>query len=341
VRTWATIDATPHIVIGVPLPAAQSAYFQAFDESDLRRTLDVLRSVLIAAATATTLAGALLGWWASRRLTAPLRAVGRAATQLAEGHLETQLPAERDRELAGLVDSFNAMVHTLRERIQRDAAFAGNISHELRSPLTTLSTSMSVLRSRRGELSERSRAALDLVTAELTRFERLVSDLLEISHADAQTHLRDAEPVRIAELVLNLLGRPEYAGIQASFDAGGLEALVLGDKRRLQQALSNVLDNAQNYAGGATAVTIDAIPATITIFIDDAGPGVPIAERDHIFDRFARGKAAHKRASHGGSGLGLALVREHLRAHGGTVNVVDLPDGTPGARFVIELPRHS
>jgi signal transduction histidine kinase len=337
VRAWATIGGTPRIVVGVPLPAADSAYFQVFDEAPLRRTLGLLRSVLIAAASATTLAGAALGWWASRRLTAPLRAVAAAARRLAEGNLQTQLPVEHDRELAGLVDSFNTMVRTLRERIERDAAFAGDVSHELRSPLTTLSTSLSVLQGRRDELSERSRDALDLLSAELARFERLVDDLLEISRADAQTRLTDAEPVRVGQLVLNLLERQEYDGIRAELDGQALDAVVDGDKRRLQQVLRNLLDNAATYAGGATSVTVGAHAEHVVIHVDDAGPGVPVAERERIFDRFTRGRTTSRRASYGGSGLGLALVTEHVRAHGGTVTVDDAPSG--GARFTVRLPR--
>ncbi|HET7530363.1 MAG TPA: HAMP domain-containing sensor histidine kinase [Mycobacteriales bacterium] len=337
VHTWADIGDAPQLVIGVPLPSVNSAYFQVFDESSLRHTLAVLRSVLLAAASATTAAGAALGWWVSRRLTAPLRAVASAARRLAAGNLETQLPAEADRELAGLVDSFNTMVAALRSRIERDARFAGDVSHELRSPLTTLSTSLSVLQGRRDELSARGQGALDLLSTELSRFERLVEDLLEISRADAATGgIVDAEPVRVGELLLNLLGQPKYADITADLDSDALEVVVVGDKRRLQQALRNLLDNAEAYAGGATRVTAHAADSRVVVYVDDAGPGVPVEERERIFDRFTRGRNAARRGSQGGTGLGLALVAEHVRAHGGQVWVADAPDG--GARFGIALP---
>jgi signal transduction histidine kinase len=339
VRTWIRIDGDPQLVVGTPLPAVQSAYFQVFDESSLQHTLAVLRNVLLAAASATTAAGAALGWWASRRLTAPMRAVAAAAERLATGNLETQLPVEHDRELGGLVDSFNAMVAALRARIQRDARFAADVSHELRSPLTTLSTSLSVLRSRREELSPRGRDALDLVTTELSRFERLVEDLLEISRSDAGAAIVDGEPVRVSELVLNLLEDPKYAEVPARIDGSAYDAFVSGDKRRLQQVLRNLLDNAQTYAGGATEISAEASDGCVTVNIDDAGPGIPVDERERIFDRFTRGHGAARRGSGGGTGLGLALVAEHVHAHGGRVWVDDSPAG--GARFSVELPRRS
>jgi two-component system sensor histidine kinase MtrB len=337
VRTWTRIGSSPEIVVGVPLPGVDSAYFQVFDEASLRHTLGVLRTVLLAAASVATAAGAGLGWWASRRLTAPLRAVAAAAQRLASGNLETRLPAEHDRELAGLVDSFNTMVTTLRARIQRDARFAADVSHELRSPLTTLSTSLSVLRGRRDELSARGQDALDLVTTELARFERLVEDLLEISRSDAATGLADPEPVRVSELVLNLLAQPEYAQVAANIDSSAFDAVIAGDKRRLQQALRNLLENADSYAGGATAITATATDSCVTVYVDDAGPGIPADERERIFDRFTRGHSAARRGARGGTGLGLALVAEHVQAHGGRAWVAEAPSG--GARFAFELPR--
>lgn len=339
VRSWTRIAGDPQLLVGVPLPEVHADYFQVADQSSLARTLSVLRNVLLAAAAATAAAGAALGWWVSRRLTAPLRAVAAAARRLALGNFETQLPAERDAELAGLVDSFNTMVVALRHRIERDARFAADVSHELRSPLTTLSTSLSVLRNRRHELPPRSREALDLVSLELARFERLVEDLLEISRSDMQTDLADTEPVRICQLILNLLERDEYAAVTAEFDNESLDAVVHGDKRRLEQVIRNLLDNANTYAGQGTRITAEASETLVILHVDDEGPGVPIEEREKIFDRFTRGRGASRRGSNAGTGLGLALVREHVRLHHGRVWVSDAPTG--GARFTIELAREA
>ena len=336
VRAWASSQGHPALVIGVALPAVKGAYFQVTDESALGRTLSVLRASLLAAACFATVAGAAVGFWASRRLTSPLRVVAAAAERIADGDLNTHLPAEAGTELAGLVTSFNAMVDALSQRIERDARFAGDVSHELRSPLTTLSTSLAVLRGRREELSERGRDALDLLSFEVNRFQRLVEDLLEISRSDAGQYGAADEQVRICELVLQLLSEPRYRGITTDVDSRLLNAVVYGDKRRLQQALSNLLDNAEAHAGGATCVAVRPSDCGVCVIVDDAGPGVPPGERERIFDRFARGRSGRRRGSAGGTGLGLALVREHAQALGGNVSVRDRPGG--GARFVIDLP---
>ena len=331
---WADVAGRPQIVVGIPIRSTDSAYFQFFDQSALRDTRSVLTTVLVIAAVAATLAGAGVGLLVSRRLTAPLRAVGDTAERIAGGDLDLRLPGARDRELAHVVSSFNQMVATLASRIERDARFTADVSHELRSPLTTLSTSLAVLDTRSAELSASGQQALQLVSAEARRFSRLVEDLLEISRADALA--ADVEPVRLGQLVLSLLERGAYRGVQVEFEEAGLDAFVAGDKRRLEQVFRNLLDNASEHAGGATRVLVRADRDRVVVCVDDAGPGVPADDRERIFERFARGHAA-ARGSKSGTGLGLALVREHVTAHDGTVSVTDAPSG--GARFVVDLPR--
>ena len=335
-RMWTRVDNHPAVVVGVPLPAVGGSYFQVADESPLSRTMSALRVGLIAAAGLAAVAGAGLGWWASRRLTAPLRAVAAAAERIATGDLETHLPEGSDREVASLVTTFNGMVDALRARIERDARFAADVSHELRSPLTTLGNSLAVLQGRRAELSPRGQDALNLLATEVARFQRLVDDLLEISRLDAGQVTLEREPVRICQLILNLLADPRYAGTAADVDSTLLDAVVIGDKRRLEQVLRNLLDNALTHAGGATVITVAPSGDGVSVSVDDRGPGVAPDDREQIFERFSRGRNAVRRGSAGGTGLGLALVREHVRAHGGEVRVTAAPGG--GSRFVVELP---
>ena len=127
-------------------------------------------------------------------------------------------------------------------------------------------------------------------------------------------------------------------GIPVRFADDVASVVVRVDKRRFARVLANLLDNADKYAGGATEVSIELRGEVVQIAIEDRGNGVPEAEREIIFDRFSRGSESGKRASDSGVGLGLALVDEHVRLHGGQVWVENRRDGTPGARFVVELP---
>ncbi|HVT64239.1 MAG TPA: ATP-binding protein [Mycobacteriales bacterium] len=336
IQAWTRSNGKPALIAGIPLPGVDAAYFQITDESALARTLSLLRVILGIAAAAASLAGGLVGWLASRRLTAPLRSVAAAAERIAVGDFQTLLPPETDTELGGLVDSFNAMVDALKERIERDARFAGDVSHELRSPLTTLATALSVLQGRRNELSTRGADALDLLSGEVVRFQRLVEDLLEISRADEPGAPVDREPIRICELVLQVLAAGRYGEVSTDIDSRLLDASVVGDKRRLEQVLRNLLDNARRHGGGIVRVAVEPLDGAVAIVVDDSGPGVAPGDVERIFDRFARGRLSRRRGSQGGTGLGLAIVREHVRWHGGAVAVRNRPGG--GARFVIELP---
>ncbi|MGH9040078.1 MAG: sensor histidine kinase, partial [Acidimicrobiia bacterium] len=263
--------------------------------------------------------------------------VAQAAAAIAGGRLETRLGEVEDADLAILVSSFNSMVDALQMRIERDARFASDVSHELRSPLTTLATTVGVLVGRRDEMPERARAALDLLEADVSRFQRLVEDLLEISRFDAGVAELHREEVRLGELVRRAVAS---AGsyLPVAFSPGAEHLTVEIDKRRLERVIANLVENASFYGGGVTAVRVERGRTVARIAVMDNGPGVPEEEREAVFRRFFRGSASGRRRSGGkGSGLGLALVAEHIRLHGGRVWVEDGAGGT-GACFVVELP---
>ena len=174
------LDGTPHLAVGVPIPSVHAEFFEIVDVSDLQNTLRVLLLALGAAGLITTIFGAALGRSASERSLRPLNGVSRAARAIAGGQLATRLvAASSDPDLAGLTSSFNLMVDQLEERIQREARFNSDVSHELRSPLTTLSATLEVLEAHQEELSPRAKQALELLGADLRRFQRMVADLLE------------------------------------------------------------------------------------------------------------------------------------------------------------------
>jgi signal transduction histidine kinase len=328
------------LVIGLPLPSVKASYFEIVSLNEVQSTLDSLATVLLGAAAVSVLAGTALGAWLSRRILRPFTEVGLASEAIAGGHFSTRLDANDDPDLGVLVTSFNHMASALESRIGRDARFASDVSHELRSPLMTLAASMEVLESRRDDLPEGPlRSALDLMSADLQRFSQLVEDLLEISRYDAGAVRLELDEVRLPELVIQAVSSYSSTEVPVELDAELAGVVVRADKRRLVRVIANLLDNAAKYGGGATRVALRRVDDRVQIIVEDNGPGVPAEERDLVFDRFSRGSGAGRRsAGSEGVGLGLALVAEHVALQGGRAWVEDRPDGESGARFVVELP---
>ena len=169
----------------MPIPAAGAEFFEVSRTPELQRTLSTLAWVLGGFAALTVVGAALLGRWAAGRVVAPLDDIAGTAARVAAGDLSKRLPTTEDPDLVTLVGSFNAMVDALTERIERDARFTADVSHELRSPLTVLTTSVQLLERRRDELPERTREVVDLVSTEVLRFRQVVDDLLELGRLDA------------------------------------------------------------------------------------------------------------------------------------------------------------
>jgi signal transduction histidine kinase len=326
------------LAVGVPIPSVRAAYFEIVSLDDVASTLEALGVSLVGASLVTTLAGAALGWWAARRALRPLAGVSTAATALAAGQLDTRLDPSEDRDLAPITSSFNDMAQALQDRIEQDGRFASDVSHELRSPLMTLAASIEVMENQREELPERAVAALDLMVADIERFQQLVEDLLEISRFDAGVARLELQEVHLAELVMQAVSHSTDADVPVELDAALAGLVVHADKRRIVRVIANLIDNARKYGDGATGVSLRRVDEGIQLAVEDRGAGVPEEDRSLIFGRFSRGVSAGRRGSTDGVGLGLALVAEHVNLHGGRVWVEDRADGEEGARFVVELP---
>jgi signal transduction histidine kinase len=338
-RMRITVSGEPVLVVGTPIPSVGAYYFEGAPLSDIEETLDSLLISLAVAAAVTTIAGAAFGFYASRRVLKPLTEVGRAAEAIAGGRLDTRLVIPDDVDRTPITTSFNEMATALQDRIERDARFASEVSHELRSPLMTVAASLEVLENSRGGLPDRARTALDLLSLDIERFQQLVEDLLEISRFDAGAVHLQLDEVLVADLVRQAVSAIVGPRVPVVVEPETATMVVAVDKRRIGQVLANLLDNAEKYAGGATSVRVSAANSlTVRIAVEDAGHGVPPEEREVIFDRFSRGSAGGRRGGDLGTGLGLALVDEHVRLHGGQVWVDDRLDRRAGARFVVQLP---
>ncbi len=326
------IDGAPFVAIGINMPAVHAKYFEALPMEGTESNLRAIATALTIGAIVTIVLAGALGWWTSRRLLRPLSRVATAAGEIATGGLDARLPAESDPDLDRLASSFNEMADAVQTRIEREARFASDVSHELRSPITALTAAVEVLDSRRGDLPERSQQALDVVVSQVRRFDSMVMDLLELSRIDAgstELHREDVDP---RDLIPRIAQRYGFSDVPFDIDRK-VPAMVKLDKLRFERILANLLDNAREYGGGPVRVSMEMRGRNAFVLgVDDAGPGVARGERSRIFERFARGSAARHRI---GTGLGLSLVAEHAQAHGGEAWVEDRPGG--GSRFLVSI----
>jgi signal transduction histidine kinase len=303
-----------------------------FPLRELNETLAALAAALVVASLVTTVVGAGAGWYSSRRVLMPLQRVSSASGRIADGALDTRLEADGDVDLQPIVDSFNAMADALQDRIEKEARFASDVSHELRTPLTALATAVQVLQSRAQEMPVRVRAALDVLESQIQYFERLVLDLLEISRYDAGVNELAEEEVEPVSFVRQTVAPLDHVPLRTTT---AMPEAVWIDKRRVERILANLIENAQLHAGGVDAVEVAANDGSWQISVIDNGPGIAAADRPFVFERFRRGTASATKGVRG-TGLGLALVAEHARLHGGSVDVE--PGDPGGCRFIVSLP---
>ena len=331
------------LAVGVPIDSVDAAYFEFPSVDDVRSTLNSVNLALVLAAGITTLLGIVLGAIAASRAVRPLTAASQAAQAIAGGRLDTRLEETEDPDLAVLTSSFNDMASALQLRVERDTRFTSDVSHELRSPLMTLAASVEVMQARRDEMPERAQVALDLLVADVARFQGLVEDLLEISRFDAGGIRLNVDELLVGEFVRQAIAISSAPDTRILVAEIAEEMMIKGDRRRLARVVANLIDNGRAYGGGELEISVfvpddEDPPSQIWITVEDHGPGVPLDERDLIFERFARGSIAGRRSGSEGAGLGLALVDEHIKLHRGRVWVEDRLDGLDGACFIIELP---
>ncbi len=231
---FAQIAGRPRLVVGVPVAAADAVVYEVAPLDELQTALRVLATVLSAGTLAATGLAALVGARLAQQVLRPLAPLSSTAAAIAGGDLHSRLPSTRDPDLATIVGSFNSMVDALQQRIEREARFTADVSHELRSPLTALVTSVELLNARRQELSPRSRQVLGLLTEELERFQALLRDLLELASRDAGTPLTTA-PVALDVLARHTLGASGRSGLLLRTCGSG-PFVVAGDKLRLERS---------------------------------------------------------------------------------------------------------
>ncbi|HET6562164.1 MAG TPA: HAMP domain-containing sensor histidine kinase [Marmoricola sp.] len=332
-RQRVMIDGRPMMAVGVPVAGKGDGYFEVFSLEELDQTFRVLSAVLVGAVVVGVLASVFLGWWILRPALRPLTGLADAAAGIAAGNLSTRMDPSGHPELEPIAATFNATADDLERRVRADARFAADVSHELRSPLTTMMSAVALVEEHGERLPQTGQEALALLRSEVDRFSRLVQDLLEISRVDEGSSEEIASTVHLADLVRRIVPHPLQDRLVVDPEAATV--MVRADKRRLERVVGNLVENAESHGEGLRAVTISCADGRARVTVDDAGPGVSADDQERIFDRFARGHPSRGQHSDG-AGLGLSLVARHLHVIGGEVAVTDSPYG--GARFSVTLP---
>lgn len=212
----------------------------------------------------------------------------------------------------------------------RQRQFAADTSHELRSPLTRMRSELEVdLRRPDADLEATHRSVLEEVEA----LQALVEDLLLLARSDAGAALVPDALLDLDDIVLRVA---DGAEVPMTLELSGVSgATVRGDEGQLERVVRNLLDNAARHARSSIRLALEERDGDAILLVDDDGPGVAVADRERVFDRFTRLDDARSGAL-GGTGLGLAIVRDVVARHGGTVRVLDAPSG--GARIEVRLP---
>ncbi|MBA3997960.1 MAG: two-component sensor histidine kinase [Candidatus Accumulibacter sp.] len=345
-RVWTSASGQPLRGIVAPaatgIPQAPPARVAlALDTSHHAHFMESFRTTLWSVVVVAALLTGFLGWAAARRGLAPLRAIRQGAAGVTAQRLDYRLPtAAVPAELAELAETLNAMLNRLQDSFRRLSDFSSDLAHELRTPLSNLLTQTQVTLSK-ARTADEYRDILASNSEELERLARMVADMLFLAKSDNALIVPHREPIDLADEVAKL-----FAFYEALAEEQGIAlacrgaARVAGDRLMLRRALNNLLSNAVRHTprgGRITVVLTDAgatPDAAARIAVENTGATIPAEHLPRLFDRFYR--ADLSRHSFGeGAGLGLAITRSILRAHGGDAQVFS-QDGV--TRFELSIP---
>lgn len=303
----------------------------------LNDTMTRVRFILLGLGALALAVASGAGWLVARRGLRPLALIARTATQIRDsGDFSRRLePARRRDEVASLASAFNAVLGKAEETLLRHRQFVAACSHELRTPLLVVRGNLDLLE-RIDDAAER-RECLEEARAEAARMQRLVADLLTLAQVE-RGQVVERQPVELAALLREVERQlaPRAGEVRLSLAADG-PLTVLGDRARLKQVVTNLVENALVYTpvGGSVALRLAARDGRAEIVVEDTGIGIAPEEQERIFEPFYRVDRSRGRNG-SGVGLGLSIVRYLVEAHGGSVALESVPGA--GSRFTVSLP---
>lgn len=300
---------------------------------------DFLPPFIRAGAFALVLA-LLLAYVMSRWISSPIKEITHATQHVADGEYETISP-QGPQEVRSLTDAFNDMVQRVKSSQQSQRDFVANVSHELKTPLTSIQGFAQAILDGTVKTRNEIKASAEVIQGEADRMYRLVLDLLELARFDAGTVQLDKSEIDLQRLLSGLVEKmrmqAEKEGIQLTLNLGPLP-VYRGDPDRLSQVFSNIIDNALKYTppGGKVDVRAEQDGEHIQITVADTGQGIPEGAIGHVFDRFYQVDKSRSNTREPSTGLGLAIAEEIVRAHKGEITVRS--EVGEGSQFQVILP---
>ncbi len=312
---------------------------------DIRRIVRAERARLSQIMLAAVLFSVLLSLFLGRTIVQPLQQLAQAATRVRMGRerdvIVPRLPNRVD-EIGTLARAVSDMSQALQQRIDETEAFAADVAHELKNPLASLNSAVETLRTvTKPELRNQLQ---DIISDDVRRLDRLISDISELSRIDARLARVKLEKIDIGDLISGLLDlrkmRDKTSNVSIAYAKPAAHStFVIGEPSQLGRVIDNLLDNAISFspAGAVVRVAATRDGDNVLIMVDDDGPGIPEAAREAIFERFHSDRPEGE-AFGQHSGLGLAICRTIINGHGGSIKVAPRASGLGGARLIVRLP---
>jgi two-component system sensor histidine kinase MtrB len=319
-----------------------------FNTAPEDETISFVSRTLLIGAIALVLVLLFIVWAVSRQIVTPIKRAAEIAEKLSAGDFAERMNVEGADEIARLAQSFNEMAGALQNQITRlenlsrvQQRFVSDVSHELRTPLTTLKMASDLIYRQRHEFDPTIARSAELLSAQLERFENLLTELLEVSRFDAGVVNLEPEITDIVALVDKSLDSltpiAQEHGSTFRYSRPEIPVVTVVDPRRIDRILRNLLSNAIAYGEGKPIdVEVRMGEHSIAVAVRDNGIGLRKGEETRVFDRFWRADPSRER-SRGGTGLGLSIAQEDAQLHGGIIEAVGVQGR--GSLFVLTIPR--
>ncbi|WP_203453400.1 MtrAB system histidine kinase MtrB [Jiangella aurantiaca] len=322
--------------------------YYLFPLTEQQQTVDLVLTALATAGVLLIMLLCALAWLVARQVVTPVRLAARIAERFSAGNLAERMAVRGRDDLARLAMSFNQMAASLQHQIgqledlsRMQQQFVSDVSHELRTPLTTVRMAADVLYESRGQFDPTVERSVELLQAQLDRFEALLTDLLEISRFDAGAAALNAGRYDVRDIVHKVVDAATPLAVEKGselvVDVPVEPAMAEVDDRRIERIVRNLVVNAVEHGEGHDVrVTVAADDHAVAVAVRDHGVGLKPGESSLVFHRFWRADPARARTT-GGTGLGLSIALEDARLHGGWLQAWGEPG--EGSQFRLTLPR--